>query len=143
MMSGPQVAPAQASPLRIGTFFANSMLHCDLHALYLLQKVAALASAQLRHVLSAISLAGLWHQVHAHMQPSPVMYMALSCGGPDHNARNADWAGRSEAVPRNEKYNVKPYEPEDDDEYRTDDEKAAADPQGKAGAAVSGGVSNI
>ena len=77
------------------------------------------------------------------MQLPLVMYMPLSYGGSDHHARNADWAGRPEAVPRNEKYNIKPYEPEDDDEYRTDTEKTAADPQAKAGAAVSGGVSNM
>ncbi len=78
------------------------------------------------------------------MYPSLEMHTPLPwISGSDHHALNADWAGRSEAVPRNEKYDIKPYEPEDDDEYRTDAEKAAADPQTKGRAAVSGGVSNI
>lgn len=38
------------------------------------------------------------------------------------------WDGRPENVPRTEKYDLKPYEPEDDDEYRTDAERAAAEP---------------
>ena len=44
-------------------------------------------------------------------------------------------------MPRVEKYDIKPYEPEDDDEYRTDGEKAAAQRHSGAGGAVSGGVS--
>ena len=44
-------------------------------------------------------------------------------------------------MPRVEKYDIKPYEPEDDDEYRTDGEKAAAQRHSTAGGAVSGGVS--
>lgn len=42
-----------------------------------------------------------------------------------------DWGGRPEGVPRSEKYDTKPYEPEDDDEYRPDapQEAAAAQPQ--------------
>jgi len=45
------------------------------------------------------------------------------------------WDGRSEApVPRTEKYDLAPYEPEDDDEYRTEEERAAAEP------ATAGGV---
>lgn len=42
-------------------------------------------------------------------------------------------------MPRVEKYDIKPYEPEDDDEYRTDAEKTELQP--KTGGAVSGGVS--
>lgn len=45
-------------------------------------------------------------------------------------------------MPRNEKYDIKPYEPEDDDEYRTPAEQAAREPGAKAGAARSGGVSH-
>ena len=44
-------------------------------------------------------------------------------------------------MPRNEKYDIKPYEPEDDDEYRTPAEQAAKEPGAKAGAARSGGAS--
>ncbi len=42
------------------------------------------------------------------------------------------WDGRPENVPRTEKYDLKPYEPEDDDEYRTDAERAAAEPAATA-----------
>ena len=51
----------------------------------------------------------------------------------------ADWAGR-QAVPRVDKYDIKPYEPEDDDEYRTDAEKAKLQSQLPSGGGVSGGV---
>lgn len=44
-------------------------------------------------------------------------------------------------MPRVEKYDIKPYEPEDDDEYRTDAEKAELQSQLPGGGAVSGGVS--
>ncbi len=56
------------------------------------------------------------------------------------SAYAADWAGR-QAVPRVEKYDIKPYEPEDDDEYRTDAEKAKLQAELPAGGAASGGVS--
>lgn len=50
-------------------------------------------------------------------------------------AATQDWAGRPNAgVPRVEKYDTRPYEPEDDDEYRTDA------PKQDAGAAAPGGV---
>ena len=52
----------------------------------------------------------------------------------------AEWAGR-QAVPRVEKYDIKPYEPEDDDEYRTESEKAKLRAELPAGGAASGGVS--
>lgn len=54
---------------------------------------------------------------------------------------NKDWAGRPENVPRVEKYDLKPYEPEDDDEYRTEAERAAAEPAAATGGAKSGAVS--
>ena len=51
-----------------------------------------------------------------------------------------DWEGRPENVPRTEKYDLKPYEPEDDDEYRTEEERAPAAPAAAAGGAKSGAV---
>lgn len=43
------------------------------------------------------------------------------------------WDGRPEApVPRTEKYDLEPYEPEDDDEYRTEEERAVAEPAAAA-----------
>ena len=44
-------------------------------------------------------------------------------------------------MPHSEKYDIKPYEPEDDDEYRTPAERAAREPGAKAGAARPGGAS--
>lgn len=58
-------------------------------------------------------------------------------------ACTTDWAGRSEGVPRVEKYDIKPYEPEDDDEYRTPAEVAASEPHNRPSAPVAGGVSSI
>lgn len=43
------------------------------------------------------------------------------------------WDGRAEGIPRTEKYDLKPYEPEDDDEYRTDAPREAAAAQQQGG----------
>ena len=66
--------------------------------------------------------------------------LALVAASGSTSACAADWAGR-QAVPRVEKYDIKPYEPEDDDEYRTDAEKAKLKAELPAGGAASGGVS--
>lgn len=50
---------------------------------------------------------------------------------------NTGWDVKPERQPpHTEKYDLKPYEPEDDDEYRTDEEKAAKEPHGAKGGAV-------
>ncbi len=54
-------------------------------------------------------------------------------GGP--GASKTGWDGKPERPPpRTEKYDLKPYEPEDDDEYRTDEERAVKEPTAKDGA---------
>jgi hypothetical protein len=53
-------------------------------------------------------------------------------------AATADWDGRPERPPppRTDKYDLKPYEPEDNDEYRTEEEVAAEEGGKAKGGAV-------
>ena len=52
----------------------------------------------------------------------------------------AGWEGKPEKVESTEKYDLKPYEPEDDDEYKTDAERAAEKAKAEADSKLQGGV---
>ena len=70
-----------------------------------------------------------------HLGCAPLLTCARGSGGPQVNeewggvvSAARDWAGKKPpagGVPVNTKYDTRPFEPEDDDEYRTDAPKGA------------------
>ncbi|CAL8467465.1 g7003 [Coccomyxa elongata] len=84
---------------------------------------------------------GLWHALQGKPKDEAAARAAAQREAREEAEAQAEWAGvgaktawdgRPENVPRTEKYDLKPYEPEDDDEYRTDAERAAAEPAATA-----------